>query len=525
MTNPHIKVMTPCFGAQVTSTYATSLLNLVRACRGRAVGVTWWLHGGDALITRARAECVAHFLSDPGATHLLFIDADMGFQPDQVFRLLDFDADVTAAAYPLKAISWDRLGAAVKSGHPDPETAALHYVPGLGRVDGANARSGFDRIPYAGTGFLLIRRAALIQMCAAYAARRYRTVVGPSHSLDDSPYRIALFDPIIEPETGVYLGEDYSFCRRWTDLGGEIWLDLRSKLTHVGPTAFEGNFFGHHPRAPGLPDSPVTSTSSSFPIRQSRGQKATTSLRVVTPCYNGRVSAYLAVSLLELLRACRQRGIGLSWDLRVSADYASAKGDGTAGFLEDPEATHLLFVGADIGFPPDQVFRLLDLGAEVSAAAYPITRLDWDRVAIASNERQPSPAASLLYDLDGPEGIALTPGSKFVRIPYVGLGFVMLRRSAVVQLAQAYAMPKSATFETGATTTTGGFVGPRLFASMVEPETGRYLSEDFAFCRRWTELGGQIWLDVHSELTHVGPMSFRGDLFSQLEPVPATGEP
>ena len=45
---------------------------------------------------------------------------------------------------------------------------------------------------------------------------------------------------MIEPETGIYLSEDYAFCRRWRDLGGEIWLDAQGSLTHSGSCDFTG---------------------------------------------------------------------------------------------------------------------------------------------------------------------------------------------------------------------------------------------------------------------------------------------
>ena len=99
----HIKVMTPCFASQLTSAYTTSLLKLVLACQKRGIQLSWWFHT-DALITRARAECVALFLNETEPTHLLFVNGGIGFEPDQVFRLLDFDADVTAAAYPANVI-------------------------------------------------------------------------------------------------------------------------------------------------------------------------------------------------------------------------------------------------------------------------------------------------------------------------------------------------------------------------------------------------------------------------------------
>jgi hypothetical protein len=64
------------------------------------------------------------------------------------------------------------------------------------------------------------------------------------HSLDalaGSPNRFALFECMIDQKTGTYLSEDFAFCKRWTDIGGEIWADLESRLDHVGPSVFHGD--------------------------------------------------------------------------------------------------------------------------------------------------------------------------------------------------------------------------------------------------------------------------------------------
>jgi hypothetical protein len=59
-------------------------------------------------------------------------------------------------------------------------------------------------------------------------------------ALDDGPTTM-VFEPMIEPETGEYLSEDYAFCRRWRDLGGEVWADAESPLTHVGHATYRGS--------------------------------------------------------------------------------------------------------------------------------------------------------------------------------------------------------------------------------------------------------------------------------------------
>ena len=102
------------------------------------------------------------------------------------------------------------------------------------------AVNGFTRVRFAGTGFLMIRRHVLETMCQHYASLQFFR----EHSLDalaGSPKRFALFECMIDPESGTYLSEDFAFCKRWTDIGGEIWADLESRIDHVGPSVFHGD--------------------------------------------------------------------------------------------------------------------------------------------------------------------------------------------------------------------------------------------------------------------------------------------
>ena len=150
--------------------------------------------------------------------------------------------EMTAAAYPTKRLDWPRIREQVMHGEPRPETAALGYVFEVEDPARIVAHNGFIKARYAGTGFLMIRRAALLKMCEAYPQLKYQRAHAAGDPLAASPHRFALFDCLIDPATGVYLSEDFAFCRRWTDLGGEIWIDVESRLTHVGPHAFVGDF-------------------------------------------------------------------------------------------------------------------------------------------------------------------------------------------------------------------------------------------------------------------------------------------
>jgi hypothetical protein len=236
----NLVVATPCFGGQLSVLYAASLLKLQTALRAYGdFNLKLIFKDGDALITRARASLISQFLDDPSATHLLFIDADIGFEPEQVLRLLQCGAEMCAAVYPIKRIDWDKVKKTIDSARPNPAAASLQYVFEVEDPDAVIAKAGFVKVRYAGTGFLMIRRQALEKMCAQYPHLQYQR----DHSLDAataSDKRFALFECMIA-EDGTYLSEDFAFCKRWTDMGGEIWADLDSKLHHVGPMTFRGD--------------------------------------------------------------------------------------------------------------------------------------------------------------------------------------------------------------------------------------------------------------------------------------------
>src|ERR1700758_2490454 len=125
----HLVVATPCFGGQISTIYANSLFALQSAVRSLSnLRLKIELRDGDALITRARANLMTSFLDDPTATHLLFIDADIGFTPDQVFRLIESGADVVAGCYPIKRVNWEKARRAMAAGRSDLAASSLDYV-------------------------------------------------------------------------------------------------------------------------------------------------------------------------------------------------------------------------------------------------------------------------------------------------------------------------------------------------------------------------------------------------------------
>lgn len=244
-------IATPCYGGLVTRNYMLSLLRLNNALRKEKMPFSIATLGNESLITRARNQLAGEFLKEPDATHLLFIDADISFGPEVVFRLLGHGGKVVAAACPKKTIGWNAVYQHLPScqSSADLQAVAVEYAcnvtGGIERfehehLDGRTV-DGFVRTIYAGTGFMLIAREVFSALRERYPETRYRSDPLPGERVASGEELYGYFETLIHPETKRYLSEDYAFCHRWRSCGGEIWLDVQSNLGHEGTFLFEGN--------------------------------------------------------------------------------------------------------------------------------------------------------------------------------------------------------------------------------------------------------------------------------------------
>ncbi|MES2529848.1 MAG: hypothetical protein V4636_02345 [Pseudomonadota bacterium] len=244
-------VATPSHGGTMHSAYVRSLLGLVNAA---------WTHGfpmqtrfldGDSLIPRARNRLVAEFMADDRWTHLFFIDADIGFEPEAALRLLLAGRDVVAGAYPLKTDGWPEAGLAapLPAGSTRADFEARHanfpinLLPGTSRLGAAEQidADGFLPVAHAPAGFMLIARGAFERLARAMPELRYSPegVAGGAAEIDWPHHRF--FDVLAEPGNGRYLSEDFAFCERWRGIGGEVFVDTQSALVHHGARAYGGH--------------------------------------------------------------------------------------------------------------------------------------------------------------------------------------------------------------------------------------------------------------------------------------------
>lgn len=235
---PMLFVATPCYGGLVSQLYMQSILGLVQYAGAAGFDATLALLGHDSLVTRSRNTLVAQFLTTP-ATHIFFIDADIGFEAEQVGEMLRFGEAFVSGIYPLKVIDWSPAAIARAGTTETIETAAYHYVGALCTGSALLRRGRFATGIYCGGGFMLLERSVIERMIAAYPQTRYKAAHAHTNAAGGEAF--ALFDCMIDKDTGAYVSEDFGFCQRWRDIGGDIWLDTEGKLTHAGAYSFRGD--------------------------------------------------------------------------------------------------------------------------------------------------------------------------------------------------------------------------------------------------------------------------------------------
>jgi hypothetical protein len=239
----HLAICTPAYDGRVFTNYHRSMIDLAVLAEKAKLKITYLVRSGESLITRGRNSMVAEFLSTPEFSHLMWIDADIGFNPRDVFKLLSHDLDVVAGLYPLKHLCWPEGGLA--QGMTQAEYTDHHAHFPFNPLPGAPlATNGLIQVLDAPTGFMLIKRSVLETMKRKLDHLQYR----PDYmfGLEGIAQRIAdnhflFFDTMVCPVTKRYLSEDYAFARRWQGLGGSVYADLSVKLEHAGSHTYTGD--------------------------------------------------------------------------------------------------------------------------------------------------------------------------------------------------------------------------------------------------------------------------------------------
>ena len=267
-------IATPAYGEIFYAPYVQSVLALARFAHKQK-----WDFIFESIsyaeVSEARNYLVTRFIDKTDATHLLFIDADMGFPARLVSDMLAIGKPVVGVVAPKRRIDLKRLADLART-EPDSDRAvakAHEFV--VRRLASADApKNGFIEVEYCGAGILLIERSCIDELLRRAPELSDVTAKGRPPLTKDLSRLIRVFDPMVGRE-GTRLSEDYSFCHRWRHLcGGQVWASVAHQITHVGLHHFAARYSDAAPEAPRVVVSPKTGKTVKGRIEAAAGAKA-----------------------------------------------------------------------------------------------------------------------------------------------------------------------------------------------------------------------------------------------------------
>jgi hypothetical protein len=244
-------VATPMYGGMAHGLYIKSSLDLQTTMSKYGIETKFSFLFNESLITRARNYLVDEFLRTD-FTHLLFIDSDIHYTPQDVIALLALNKDVIGGPYPKKSINWKNVADTARK-HPDLDPKELEKLVGEYVFNVVKGTKQFTvteplEVMEIGTGFMMVKREVFDKMKEAYPTIQYKPDHVGQANFDGTRYIHAYFDTVIDSKDSIvgggserYLSEDYMFCQMWRKIGGEIYLCPWMKTQHIGTYAFTGN--------------------------------------------------------------------------------------------------------------------------------------------------------------------------------------------------------------------------------------------------------------------------------------------
>ncbi len=244
-----IFVATPMYGGQCHGMYTKSSCDLAKIAQAYEMDVKMFYLFNESLITRARNYCVDEFLRSD-YTHMMFIDSDIGFDPNDVLSLAilaeEGNRDIVCGPYPKKTIAWEKIKQAVDMGFANENPSLLENYGGdyvFNPLSDDKELRLDEPIPVleGGTGFMMITKNAFKKFDKAYPELRYFPDHVRTAHFDGSRDIGMYFQALIDPESKRYLSEDYMFCQYMRKAGIKTYYCPWMKLSHTGSYVFGGS--------------------------------------------------------------------------------------------------------------------------------------------------------------------------------------------------------------------------------------------------------------------------------------------
>jgi cellulose synthase/poly-beta-1,6-N-acetylglucosamine synthase-like glycosyltransferase len=220
MAGKSIFIALPAYDFKVSLKLAISLARFAQSAAQHGVDIQIGSICGCSVVSRAR-NLLAQDMLDSQCDFLLFIDSDINFEPEDIFRLMAWGQD------PKKGIV-----AAVPRTRSETKT----YIANLDYDDNGELTMngmGLVRAERVATAFMLVRREVFVTLSEAHPEWSY-------YDRKSDRMLSCMFDFQLAEEG--YIGEDYLFCDRAREHGFEVWIDPSITLGHMGVQEYVGNY-------------------------------------------------------------------------------------------------------------------------------------------------------------------------------------------------------------------------------------------------------------------------------------------
>lgn len=226
------------YGGIAKNNYTISLQNLIVKLAQAGHSVTTTTVGNESLITRARNTLTHKFMKSEFDA-LLFIDADHGWNADDVVKMVESGKDFIGAIYPMKGINWDNVRLAAQLNKPNLEAYSGHFAVNFLDEEQPFKSDEPFKVKDIGTGMLFLTR-KVFETLEPHCVKYKNNNVGNT-GIDFGEMVTEYFTTFVD-ENDILLSEDYALCRMWQKQGGEVWAAPWVRITHSGDYTFSGQF-------------------------------------------------------------------------------------------------------------------------------------------------------------------------------------------------------------------------------------------------------------------------------------------
>jgi len=243
-------------------------------------------------------------------------------------------------------------------------------------------------------------------------------------------------------------------------------------------------------------------------------------LFVGTPVHS-ECSIHYTQSLLELQKECWRKKIGVRFHLMKSSLVTQGRNMCVSAFLES-DSTHLLFIDSDISFNAGAAERLVACDKDIISIPYPLKDMNWDKALKLFNEGKLKTAQDIRnkafyrYPMKVPDNNAIKIKDGIIEVTHSPTGFMMIKREVFDKMIKKYPHLR---IDQDQVINGKNERLPHMwnfFDTQFDQEKHTYLGEDFAFCKRWKDIGGKCYAWIFDYITHVGEHQYTGRFADEL---------